>query len=296
MCVLVAWAGYRDMAAIGCEGNSMSAQAAELDPRRWWALPVVLTGSFLSFLDFFIINIALPAMRDDLGARPSQLQFVVAGYGIGFAVSLITGGRLGDSYGRKGVFLLGIAGFTLASALCGLVVNPTMLIASRVLQAVMAATLTPQVLAIIRVEFALHERPFAIGLYGTSMGFASVVAQLLGGLLVPLFLIYGLGQGLAQPALINIVVGSSGVSGEDAGSAAGLFLTTAQSSIALGVAAIGDVFFSRLGDMPAPTDYFAALSDTLSWNLVLQVATFLLVLLLPMLGRRAARPVAGRVM
>ena len=71
----------------------MPATAAQLDPARWRALPVLLTGSFLSFLDFFIVNIALPAIRDDLGARPSQLQFVVAGYGIGFAVSLIKIGR-----------------------------------------------------------------------------------------------------------------------------------------------------------------------------------------------------------
>ena len=76
----------------GCAGGRMS---TELDPRRWWMLPVILVGSFLSFLDFFIVNIALPAIHDDLGARPAQLQFVVAGYGIGFAVSLITGGRLG---------------------------------------------------------------------------------------------------------------------------------------------------------------------------------------------------------
>jgi hypothetical protein len=130
----------------------MSVQAGDLDPRRWWALPVILIGSFLSFLDFFIVNIALPAMRDDLHARPSQLQFVVAGYGIGFAVSLISGGRLGDIFGRKRVFLLGIGGFTPASALCGLAVNPTMLIASRVLQAVMAATLTP-------IDILRHPKP-----------------------------------------------------------------------------------------------------------------------------------------
>src|ERR1700755_280870 len=102
---------------------------SEPDPRRWWMLPVILTGSFLSFLDFFIVNIALPAMRDDMGASPAQLQLVVAGYGIGFAVSLITGGRLGDIYGRKRVFLLGLLGFTLASLFCGAAVNPQMLIA-----------------------------------------------------------------------------------------------------------------------------------------------------------------------
>jgi EmrB/QacA subfamily drug resistance transporter len=485
----------------------MPAQPVEFDPRRWWALPVILVGSFLSFLDFFIVNIALPAIRDDLGARPSQLQLVVAAYGIGFAVSLITGGRLGDIFGRKRVFLLGLGGFILASGLCSLATSPTMLIVSRVLQAVTAATLTPQVLAIIRVEFAPQERPFAIGLYGTSMGLASIVAQVLGGalvsmdlfgwswrliflinipigllaaclaawvlresrgatqttldlpgvclisfglflliyplvegreagwppwsfimltatvpvlysfvcyerwmtgqgrlplvalhllrvptialglavsivffaglwvffvvltvffqtglgysafsaglmflpfaigfsvasavsgpisgrigihivnlgsllmmfgllgviawpqdtfitasigppLLVSLFLIYGLGQGLAQPALINAIVGSAGIGAADAGSAAGLFLTIAQSSIALGVAAIGNVFFSRLGTMPTQTDYTAALSAALSCNLVLQVATFLLVLLLPIVERRGPRsqPVRG---
>jgi MFS family permease len=104
------------------------------DPRRWWALPALLVGSFLSFLNFFIVNIALPAMRDNLGARPAELQFVVAGYGIGFNAFLITGGRLGDIFGRKRVFLLGLTGFTLASTLCSLAATPVMLIASRVLQ------------------------------------------------------------------------------------------------------------------------------------------------------------------
>ena len=102
------------------------------------------------------------------------------------------------------MFLVGIGGFTLASALCGLAVNPTMLIASRVLQAMMAATLTPQVLAIIRVEFAPHERPFAIGLYGTSMGFASIVAQVLGGALVSINLF---GWSWRSIFLINVPIG-----------------------------------------------------------------------------------------
>ena len=146
----------------------MQAEPADLDPRRWRARPVLLTGSFLSFLDFFIVNIALPAMHDDLGASSAQLQLVVAGYGVGFAVSLITGGRLGDIYGRKRVFLWGLASFTLASVMCGLAVNAETLVFMRVLQAVAAAMLTPQVLAIIRVDFAAHERPVAIGIYGTS--------------------------------------------------------------------------------------------------------------------------------
>ena len=182
----------------------MPPEVTELDPRRWRVLPVLLAGSFLSFLDFFIVNIALPAMHEDLAASAAQLQFVVAGYGIGFAVSLITGGRLGDIFGRKRVFVSGLFGFTLTSALCAMATNPTMLIASRVVQAVTAAALTPQVLAIIRVEFAPDERPFAIGLYGTSMGFASIVAQVLGGLLVSIDLF---GWSWRLIFLINIPIG-----------------------------------------------------------------------------------------
>ncbi len=124
---------------------------------------------------------------------------MVAGYGIGFAVLLVTGGRLGDVFGRKRVFLAGLAGFTLTSALCGLAVTPTVL-----LQAITAATLVPQVLAIIRMEFAPHERPVAIGLYGMSMGLASIVAQLLGGLLVSLDLF---GWSWRLIFLINIPIG-----------------------------------------------------------------------------------------
>jgi len=144
-------------------------ETAGLDPRRWHALPIILIGSFLAFLDFFIVNIALPAMRADLGASPAQLQFIVAAYGISFGISLITGGRLGDIYVRKRVFLIGISGFTITSALCGLSPTAETLITCRVAQAICAAIVTPQVLAIIRVEFAASERPIAIGLYGASM-------------------------------------------------------------------------------------------------------------------------------
>jgi MFS family permease len=100
-------------------------------------------------------------------------------------------------------------------------------------------------------------------------------------LFMAIFLVYGLGQGFAQPALINTVIGSAGVTGDDAGSAVGLFLTVAQSVIALGVAAIGDMFFSWLSASPTTATYLDALSAALSCNLVLMVATFVLALLLP---------------
>lgn len=470
---------------------------ASLDPRRWRTLPAILIGSFLAFLDVFIVTIALPAIQLDLEARPAQLQFIVAAYGISFSVSLITGGRLGDIFGRKRIFLLGMTGFTLASVLCAVAPTPGMLIASRVVQGICAATVTPQVLAIIRVGFAENERPVAIGIYGATIGFASITAQLFGGflvsldmfswswrlvfvlnvpialtaifvvsaaireshsmeratldvggvvvaslglflliyplvegrelgwpgwsfamlaatmpvlvgfvlherhvvrrgrtplialhlfrvrvlrrgltlsvvffsaagvflvlltvffqaglhyspfaaglmfspfaagflassilsgpiakrigpriinlgtffmasglsciiglaqaadpvtasggiftpsLLIPALILYGLGQGLAQPSLINTVIGSSGIDSDDAGSAVGLFLTTAQSAAALGIAAIGDVFFFWLGATPATDTYVAALTAGLACNVALLTAAFTLALFLP---------------
>ncbi len=154
------------------------------DPRRWLGLVLVLTGAFLTSFDFFVVNVALPSMRADLGARPAELQFVVAGYGLAFAVLLVTGGRLGDLYGRRLVFVWGMAGFTLASALCGLAVTPGQLIAARVLQGLTAAMMNPQVLAIIRVTFPDSERARAIGWFGVTLGGASIAAQLIGGALI----------------------------------------------------------------------------------------------------------------
>src|SRR5258707_14228937 len=94
------------------------------DPRRWLALPVLLTGAFLPILDFNVVNLALPAIRRDLGASSSEVQFVISAYAATYAVFLITGGRLGDLFGRRLLFLLGVAGFTFPSALCGIAWSP----------------------------------------------------------------------------------------------------------------------------------------------------------------------------
>src|SRR5437764_13481438 len=93
---------------------------ARPDPRRWTALAILLVGAFLPPLDFFIVNIALPSIRGDLHASAAALQLVMSGYAVAYAVLLILGGRLGDLYGRKRVFLIGVAAFAAASALCGL--------------------------------------------------------------------------------------------------------------------------------------------------------------------------------
>ena len=182
-----------------------SAADEPADPKRWLGLVVLLTGAFLPAFDFFVVNVALPAMHTELGARPADLELVVAGYGVAFAILLITGGRLGDLYGRKRMFMLGMVGFTIASALCGMATSPRVLVAARVLQGLTAAVMNPQVLAIIRVTFPAHERARAIGYFGTTLGIASIAAQLVGGALIQADIA---GLGWRPIFLVNVPVGA----------------------------------------------------------------------------------------
>lgn len=154
------------------------------DRRRWLALPVLLTGAFLPVLDFNVVNVALPAIRQDLGASSSEVQFVISAYAATYAVFLITGGRLGDLYGRRRLFLSGTVGFTIASLICGMAWSPAMLVAGRILQGLTATAMAPQVLASIRVLFPAAEQEKALGLYGATFGLANICGQVLGGVLV----------------------------------------------------------------------------------------------------------------
>ncbi|GHA95595.1 MFS transporter [Streptomyces termitum] len=162
-------------------GADPSADAG--DKRRWIALAIVMTAAFMDLVDATIVNIAIPRIEDDLGASFGAIQWITAGYALAFAAGLITGGRLGDIYGRKRLFLLGTAGFTLASALCGLAANPEMLVASRLLQGAAAAMMVPQVLSIVHVTFPAHERGKVFGLFGAIVGLGAVSGPLLGALL-----------------------------------------------------------------------------------------------------------------
>jgi EmrB/QacA subfamily drug resistance transporter len=158
--------------------------SGDVDPRRWIALAVVLVAAFMQLVDISIVNVAIPSIQRDLDASYAQIQWVLAGYQLAFAVVLITGGRLGDIFGRKRTFMLGMAGFTLASALCGLAQSPGMLIASRVLQGVMGAIMFPQVLSIIQVSFPPRERAAAFGIFGATLGLATIAGPLVGGVLI----------------------------------------------------------------------------------------------------------------
>ncbi|MFG3604705.1 MFS transporter [Micromonospora chersina] len=167
-------------------------------------LPVLLISTFMTAIDAFIVNVALPAMQRDLDAGPAALEWVVAGYVLAVAAGLITGGRLGDRYGRRQIFGLGVALFTAASVLCGLAPTVGVLIGARVLQGLAAALLMPQVLAIVRTSVAPVEQPKAIARYGLTMGLGAVFGQLIGGLLIRADL-FGLDWRLCF--LINLPIG-----------------------------------------------------------------------------------------
>ncbi|GAB3091610.1 MFS transporter [Bordetella muralis] len=161
-----------------------ASQPAALDSRRWLALAVLLIGTMLPPLDFFIVNVTLPAIRADLQASSDVAQLVISVYAAAYAVTLILGGRLGDLYGRKRVFVGGIFGFGVASALCGLAPSPGVLVVGRLLQGISAAIMAPQSLASIHALFPASEKNRALSLYGATFGLASVGGQLLGGVLV----------------------------------------------------------------------------------------------------------------
>ena len=154
------------------------------DPKRWLALSVILSATLLGVLDFLIVNLALTSIQKTIGATEAQVQLTVAFYGLSFAVFLITGGRLGDIYGRKRVFQIGMAGFTLSSALCGFSQTPAQLIIFRIVQGAFAALMSPQVLATIQVLFEGDERDKATGFVGATVGVGSLLGNVVGGWLV----------------------------------------------------------------------------------------------------------------
>jgi EmrB/QacA subfamily drug resistance transporter len=153
------------------------------DRTRWLALAIVMTAAFMDLVDVTIVNIAIPSIQRSAHASFSQIQWITAGYALAFAAGLITGGRLGDIHGRKRIFLIGVGGFTLASALCGFAANPEMLVASRILQGGMAAMMVPQVLSIVHATFPAHERGKVFGMFGAIVGLGAVSGPLLGALL-----------------------------------------------------------------------------------------------------------------
>ncbi|MBY8866434.1 MFS transporter [Streptomyces sennicomposti] len=168
----------------------------------------VLLGAALPLIDFFIVNVALPSIGRDLHTGEAVLELVVAGYGVAYAVLLVLGGRLGDLFGRRRLFLGGMAAFGLTSLACGLAPDAWTLVAARVAQGASAAAMLPQVLATIQATTAGPRRAKAMGLYGATAGLSMVAGQILGGVLVAADL---WGTGWRSVFLVNVPVVVAGL-------------------------------------------------------------------------------------
>lgn len=192
---------------MACEAQNLApcvAPGDQPDPRRWLTLAVLLLAAFMNLLDISIVNIAIPSIQRDLHASYADVQWALAGYTLAYALVLITGGRLGDTFGRKRLFLIGVTGFTIMSAACGASQSSGMLIGCRVAQGAMGAIMITQVLSVIQVIFPAGERIKALAAFGVTAGLGTVGGPLLGGVLIQHNL-FGLAW---RPIfLINIPVG-----------------------------------------------------------------------------------------
>jgi EmrB/QacA subfamily drug resistance transporter len=175
--------------------------ADELSPL---GLIVPLAGALLAITDFFIVNVALPDIGRSFGTSPATLEMVITGYGIGYALLLVVGGRWGDRFGRRRLFMGGMTAFTVMSLVCGVAPTAGTLIAARVAQGVAAAMMVPQVMATIQATTAGERRAKALGWFGATAGMAAVVGQVLGGLLVSADIA---GTGWRPIFLVNVPIG-----------------------------------------------------------------------------------------
>ncbi len=171
-------------------------------------LAIILVGVLLPMVDFFIVNVALPTIDRDLHASAPLLELVVSAYASAYALLLVVGGRLGDAFGRRRLFLAGMAAFTLTSLACGLAPSALVLVAARAAQGASAALMVPQVLSTIQAATQGQRRARALARYGATGGLAAVVGQLLGGLLVSANID---GTGWRPIFLVNVPIGVTGL-------------------------------------------------------------------------------------
>ncbi|MFE0135294.1 MFS transporter [Streptomyces sp. NPDC059037] len=184
--------------------SHLLSKAPGTDNRPGRLLAVVIAAQFMALLDVFIVNVAAPTIRDELGASGAGLQLVIAGYTITYAVLLITGARLGDRVGHRRMYLVGLAVFTVASLACGLSQGTGELIAFRLLQGAGSALLIPQVLSLIQRNFTGEARTRALGAYSAVLAIGAAAGQVLGGILVSADLF---GTGWRPVFLVNVPVG-----------------------------------------------------------------------------------------
>ncbi|MDF8333799.1 MFS transporter [Novosphingobium cyanobacteriorum] len=172
--------------------------------QKFLALLTLVIALVLEIVDLTIVNTALPAIKASIGADASASQWIVAGYSLAFALLLMAGGRMGDSFGYRRLFLIGVAGFTVSSVLCGLAQSGEQLVTARLLQGATGALMAPQSMALLQVLFDPLERVSKLALFGVIGGLASIAGPIIGGLLIKADL-FGLGWRLVF--LINVPVG-----------------------------------------------------------------------------------------
>lgn len=173
------------------------------DPRRWGALLVTLAGGFLVLLDVTIVTVAVPSIQQGLGASPSGVQWVVSGYPLTFGLALVAGGRLGDAFGRRRMYLIALTGFAVTSALAGAAPTLALLVVARLVQGLAGGLLTPQNAGLIQDMFRGEERGRAFGLLGVIVGLSTAVGPVLGGLIIDVF---GEDGGWRWVFLVNVPV------------------------------------------------------------------------------------------
>jgi EmrB/QacA subfamily drug resistance transporter len=173
-------------------------------PSPWPVLAIILTAVFMQLLDTTITMVGVPSIQSSLHSSYSEIELVVAGYMLAFACVLVTGGSLGSTYGRKRMFLWGMAGFTVASAVCGAAPNALTLVIARVVQGMCSGLMFPQVLSIIQVVFRTNQRNKAIGLYGATVGLATILGPVTGGGLIDLNIA---GWGWRSIFFVNVPIG-----------------------------------------------------------------------------------------
>lgn len=170
---------------------------------RWIAMAVLFAASFMSLVDVTIVNVALPPIKSDLGASDSALEWIVAAYVLCFAVGLLPSGRFGDAYGRKRLFLWGVAGFALSSLACGGAQTPGQLVVGRIALGATSALMVPQVMAIVHVIFPPEDKAAVFGIFGVIASLGAVAGNVVGGVLIDLDVV---GLGWRAIFLVNLPI------------------------------------------------------------------------------------------
>src|ERR1700719_2185695 len=188
--------------ATGTKGHRAGSEAGRRG--RWLAFAVVIAAAVMDLLDSTITQVAAPAIRRELGGSYAVIEWVTAAYALAMAAGLLTGGRLGDLFGRRRMLLIGMAGFVAASALCAAAGSAGELIAARAAQGALGAIMLPQVFGLIRDLFAEREMGRAFGVYGPVMGLSAMVGPIAAGGLISADV---LGAGWRMIFLVNVPIG-----------------------------------------------------------------------------------------